>query len=259
MINEKWKCSFEIRNILLVNQFYRRLANQNNDNLKMEEVEELNFKNQFILKFANIPFIKNLISKYMRNFSSKYITRYIKGEIIIDVNPMTSKHRIYKQAYENLNIMIGLLYVRIGDITHRLIEPKVEVFDIKLINEEEIRNKNQRTHTDIKGHYEAEIIAVSYIENSNEISNIYNKLTLIDENIHKELKLSMRWFYQSVITSNQLDKFINAWLTFSMLYGWIAQNSALKNGIDKLIENSCPDENERKRYIQKNLDNGICQ
>lgn len=227
MIDEKWKCIFTIKNVLLASHPYYTPENINSDNLKMEYVIEANNKNQ--------------------------LSGYIKGEIIINVKPMTAKHRIYKQAVENLFTLIGLVYVRMGGIKFRLIDPKIDILDIELINEEELRSRGQQTHADIKGYHEAEFVTGSYIEVSKEVAELYDKIIGLDENANKELKLSIRWFYNSVTTSNQLDKFINAWITFSLLYGWIAQTSSLYRGIEALINNSCPDINERNAFISKYL------
>ncbi len=226
MIDEKWKCIFIIKNLLLASHPYST-KNINSDNLKMECVVEANNKNQ--------P------------------SGYIKGEIIINVKSLAEKNRIYKQAVENLFTLIGLVYVRIGGIKFRLIDPKIDILDIKLLNEEELRSSGQQTYADIKGYHEAEFVTVSYIEVSKEVVELYDKIIGLDENANKELKLSIRWFYNSVTTANQLDKFINAWITFSLLYGWIAQTPSLYKGIEALINNSCPDINERSAFISKYL------
>lgn len=59
------------------------------------------------------------------------------------------------------------------------------------------------------------------LNNSNEIPNLWNKYQILLANEHPKLNYSISWFMKAVKSNNQINRFIYAWITFNILYGWL--------------------------------------
>lgn len=74
------------------------------------------------------------------------------------------------------------------------------------------------------------------------IPNLWDKYRKLIENKTKyqELTLSIQWFMRSIKSNNPIDKFINSWITFNMLYGWLTGACNHVKGIKGLTGKGIP-------------------
>lgn len=78
------------------------------------------------------------------------------------------------------------------------------------------------------------------IKESEKIPYFWNKYQKVVENNHQELAYSIQWFMRAIKAEDSTDKFIYSWITFNMLYAWLAQTRSHVKGIKGLIVKGIP-------------------
>ena len=91
--------------------------------------------------------------------------------------------------------------------------------------------------------------AIGILKDSENIGDVWNQLQKLHERGTPELIISNRWFLRSIRSKDRIDKFINAWVTFNMLYGWLTEANGLSKALNGLIGKGIPPKNEREELI----------
>ena len=90
------------------------------------------------------------------------------------------------------------------------------------------------------------------IKESEKIPYFWNKYQKLIENSHQELNYSIQWFMRAIKAEDSNDKFIYSWITFNMLYGWLAQTRSHVKGIKGLIGKGIPRLNRQEEIVTRN-------
>lgn len=78
------------------------------------------------------------------------------------------------------------------------------------------------------------------LEEPDSIPALWKKYQRLVKGNHQELTRSIQWFMRSIKSENPIDKFINSWITFNMLYGWLTGTYNHVNGIKGLTGKGIP-------------------
>ena len=90
------------------------------------------------------------------------------------------------------------------------------------------------------------------IRESEKIPYLWNKYQKLIENNYKELNYSIQWFMRAIKAEDSTDKFIYSWITFNMLYGWLAQARSHVKGIKGLIGKGIPRLGRQEEIVKRN-------
>lgn len=129
----------------------------------------------------------------------------------------------------------------------QLSDVEVKIFGPVFLNEGEIARSGQ-PRTGIKNMH-LDISTIGILKDSENIGDVWNQLQKLHERGTPELRISNRWFLRSIRSKDHIDKFINAWVTFNMLYGWLTGANSLSKALKGLIGKGIPPKNEREDLI----------
>lgn len=87
------------------------------------------------------------------------------------------------------------------------------------------------------------------LEGPDGIPVLWNKYQKLIKNKHQELIISIQWFMRAIKSENSLDKFINSWVTFNMLYGWLTGSYNHVKGIKGLTGKGIPRLKQQKEIV----------
>jgi len=90
------------------------------------------------------------------------------------------------------------------------------------------------------------------IKESERIPYLWSKYQKVVGNNHQELAYSIQWFMRAIKAEDSIDKFIYSWITFNMLYGWLAQIRSHVKGIKCLIGKGIPRLNRQEEIVTRN-------
>lgn len=96
---------------------------------------------------------------------------------------------------------------------------------------------------------------ISYpIRESEKIPYLWNKYQKLLSNNYRELSYAVQWFMRAIKAEDSIDKFIYCWITFNMLYGWLAQTRNHISGIKGLTGKGIPKLSRQKDIVSRNQD-----
>jgi hypothetical protein len=90
------------------------------------------------------------------------------------------------------------------------------------------------------------------IKESEKVPYFWNKYQKLIENSHSELNSSIKWFMRAIKAKDPIDEFIYSWITFNMLYGWLAQTRSHVKGIKGLIGKGIPRLDRQEEIVTRN-------
>lgn len=92
------------------------------------------------------------------------------------------------------------------------------------------------------------------LNEAEKIPKLWHKYSLLLANESMELKSSIRWYMRSIKADDPIDKFIYAWITFNMLYGWLTEAAGdnHKKGIRGLTGKGIPSIKKQKEIVTRN-------
>jgi len=78
--------------------------------------------------------------------------------------------------------------------------------------------------------------------NPDNIPDLWSKYQKLIGDNHPQLLRSVQWFMRAIKSEDAIDKFINCWITFNMLYGWLTtvRGEDHNNGIKALLGMGIP-------------------
>jgi hypothetical protein len=92
--------------------------------------------------------------------------------------------------------------------------------------------------------------------NPEELPRLWNKYHRLIKKNNSELMRSLQWFMRSIKSDDAIDKFINSWITFNMLYSWIAKVNGEDHhkGIRGLLGKGIPSSTTQRQIIARHTD-----
>ena len=92
------------------------------------------------------------------------------------------------------------------------------------------------------------------VNDANQIPQLWHNYNLLRNNNCLELTSSIRWYMRAVKADDPIDKFIYAWITFNMLYGWLtdAAGDNHKKGIKGLLGKGLPSIKKQREIVNRN-------
>ncbi|NLD39002.1 MAG: hypothetical protein GX654_19250 [Desulfatiglans sp.] len=131
-----------------------------------------------------------------------------------------------------------------------LTKVSLEVSIPNLINKDEIEKARQpRT---AYSNLRMCLGCIGKLRDYNKIPGLWDKYQKMQKKGDPELILVVSWFSRAIRSESNIDKFINAWVTFNMLYSWLTgEIKSMPKGIRGLIEKGVPDREEREDLVSK--------
>ena len=92
------------------------------------------------------------------------------------------------------------------------------------------------------------------VNEANKIPQLWHNYNQLLTNKCLELTSSIRWYMRAIKADDPIDKFIYAWITFNMLYGWLtdAAGDNHKKGIKGLMGKGIPKIAKQKEIVSRN-------
>jgi hypothetical protein len=166
---------------------------------------------------------------------------YTRGKVCISSSMSLSERQVISRVERELVDVLAL---------SELSQVSLEVSEPNLLNKDEIeKNRQPRVaFTDMR----MCLGCIGRLRDSKRIPYLWEKYQEIQKEGYPELRFAILWFSRAIRSESNIDKFINAWVTFNMLYSWLTgEIKSMPKGIRCLIEKGVPDREEREDLVSK--------
>jgi hypothetical protein len=90
------------------------------------------------------------------------------------------------------------------------------------------------------------------LKEAERIPHLWDKYQMLISNNYRELSYAVQWFMRAIKAQDSIDKFIYSWISFNMLYGWLAQTRNHIKGIKGLLGKGIPNLRSQKDIVSGN-------
>jgi hypothetical protein len=90
------------------------------------------------------------------------------------------------------------------------------------------------------------------VKESERIPYLWNKYQKLISNNYRQLSYAVQWFMRAIKAEGAIDKFIYSWISFNMLYGWLAQTRNHIKGIKGLLGKGIPSLSSQEDIVSSN-------